>query len=177
MSDNELAKRARDGEREAFALLLERHYDLIYRLAWRFCGNAADAEDIAQDVCVGLPGKLASFRAEARFTTWLYRVVLNACRDRSRRQASLRTLAEAFGEVSALTEADMRDDADRRSWLHEALGGLDGPLRETVVLVVGEDMGHAEAADILGVKEATVSWRMHQVRRKLRALKDNCHER
>ena len=177
MSDVDLALRARDGEREAFGLLLERHYDLIYRLAFRFCGHAADAEDIAQDVCVGLPQKLSSFRGEARFSTWLYRVVLNACRDRFRRQAALGSLGVAFAEVSALTRADDRDAASRRCWLYEALGALDDSLRETALLVVAEDLSHAEAGEILGVKEATVSWRMHQVRKKLRALKGDEDDR
>lgn len=176
MSDVELARRARDGEREAFGLLLERHYDLVYRVARRFAGNAADAEDIAQDVCVGLAGKLKSFRGEARFTTWLYRVALNACRDHLRRRTSLASLGAAFVEVRALAEAEQRDTAGRKRWLYEALGALDEALRETALLVVAEDLSHAEAGAILGIKEATVSWRMHQVRKKLRSLKDGCHD-
>ena len=109
MSDVELALRARDGEREAFGLLLERHYDLVYRVARRFAGNAADAEDIAQDVCVGLAGKLKSFRGEARFTTWLYRVALNACRDHMRRQGRVRQLQQGFALAEAESRADWAD--------------------------------------------------------------------
>ena len=177
MCDVELALRARDGEREAFGLLLERHYDLVYRVARRFAGNAADAEDIAQDVCVGLADKLKSFRGEARFTTWLYRVALNACRDHHRRQTALRSLGAAFAEVSALVAARDRDTAGRTGWLYETLGALDETLRETALLVVAEDLSHAEAGEILGVKEATVSWRMHQVRKKLRSLKGSYDDR
>lgn len=176
MSDALLALRARDGEREAFRQLLERHYDLIYRVAYRFFGNAADAEDVAQDVCVGLAEKLSSFRAEARFTTWLYRVALNACRDHARRKASIRSLQEAYAEVSALVEAGDRDTACRVSWVYEALQALDPAMRETALLVLAEDMSHAEAAEALGVKEATVSWRMHEVRKRLKALKGTYHE-
>lgn len=176
MSDALLALRARDGERDAFRQLLERHYDLIYRVAYRFFGNAADAEDVAQDVCVGLCDKLRSYRGEARFTTWLYRVALNACRDRARRHAAVRSLHETYAEVSDLIEAGGRETACRLSWVYEALSSLDPALRETALLVLAEDMSHAEAAEILGVKEATVSWRMHEVRKRLKALKGTYHE-
>jgi RNA polymerase sigma-70 factor (ECF subfamily) len=84
--DDELAVRAGAGDAEAFRLLLERHYDRIYRLADRFFGNRADAKDIAQDVCAALPKKLQSFAARARFTTWIYQVVVNTCRDQLRSQ-------------------------------------------------------------------------------------------
>jgi RNA polymerase sigma-70 factor (ECF subfamily) len=176
MSDVFLALRARDGEREAFRQLLEQNYDRIYRVAYRFCGNADNAEDIAQDICIGLVGKLASFKGEARFSSWLYRVTLNACRDHARRQASIRSLHEAYGEVSALIEAAGRDTARQAAWVHEALASLDQALRETALLVVSEELSHAEAAEILGVKEATVSWRMHEVRKKLRSLLGTYHD-
>lgn len=174
MSDVLLALRARDGDREAFRQLLEGHYDLIYRVAYRFFGNAPDAEDVAQDVCVALVDKLASYRGHARFSTWLYRVALNACRDHARRQSSIRSLHERFAQVSALVEAGDHDTAGRVRWVYEALAMLDAAMRETALLVVAEELSHAEAAEILGVKEATVSWRMHEVRKKLKALKDSC---
>ena len=176
MDDALLALRACEGERQAFRQLLERHYDLIYRVAYRFFGNAADAEDVAQDVCIALADKLRSYRGEARFSTWLYRVALNACRDRARRQASIRSLHETYAEVSALVEAGDRDTACRVSWAYEALQSLDPAMRETALLVLAEDMSHAEAAEVMGVKEATVSWRMHEVRKRLKALKGTYHE-
>ena len=59
------------GDRDAFAALLERHYDRIHGLAWQLTGSRADADDIAQDVCCALVEKIGSFRGEAKFTTWL----------------------------------------------------------------------------------------------------------
>ena len=87
-ADERLALSAANGDREAFGELLERHYGRILRLCLRLLGDRAEAEDLAQDVCVGLAKKIRSFRGEARFTTWLYRVVLNAGRDAMRRRAS-----------------------------------------------------------------------------------------
>lgn len=169
-SDETLVDRARDGDRVAFRLLLERHYPLIYRLAYRFLGSAAEAEDIAQEVCAGLARKLAGFRGGGRFTTWLYTVILNACRDHGRRQ---RTLAEMQGAYIAFSEqrhADWADTGARVAWLYQAIDRLDGALKETALLVLAEELSHAEAAAVLGVKESTVSWRMHEAKKRLKAM-------
>ena len=83
-NDETLALAARSGDRAAFGVLLARHYDRVFRLAWRLSGSRADAEDLAQEVCAALPVKLASRRGEARFSTWHYRVVMNAAHDQRR---------------------------------------------------------------------------------------------
>ncbi|MFP6780800.1 MAG: sigma-70 family RNA polymerase sigma factor [Gammaproteobacteria bacterium] len=87
-NDYELAIKAAGGDAQAFQLLLECHYDQIYGVAFRFFGNQAHAEDIIQDVCLALPKNLKTFAARARFSTWIYQVVLNACRDQLRSQTS-----------------------------------------------------------------------------------------
>ena len=71
--DDSLARRAAAGDTEAFAALPERHYERVYRVAARVLGDTGEAGDVAQDVCVGLPDKLASYRGRSRFTTWLLR--------------------------------------------------------------------------------------------------------
>jgi RNA polymerase sigma-70 factor, ECF subfamily len=173
---DELALKAAKGDAAAFGLVLERHYDLLYRMAYRFLGRRADAEDVAQEVALALAQKIRQFRGEARFTTWLYRVVLNACRDYGRRAAGQARLAAAFVEVSDRRQADWADSNERLRWLYQALGRLDPAMRETALLVLAEDMSHAEAGEILGVKESTVSWRMHEVRKKLKAMAGQDHD-
>ncbi len=168
--DDELAMQAGAGDAQAFRLLLERHYDRIYRVAYRFFGNRADAEDIAQDVCAALPKKLKSFAARARFTTWIYQVVVNACRDQLRSQTSRAALNKVYVEVSELVSAGERDREKQVEWLYVALDHLTPQLRETAILVLAEDLNHREAGEILGVKETTVSWRMHEMRKELKAL-------
>lgn len=170
VDDDTLAKRAGKGDRDAFAALLERHYDRIWRIGLRLLGDADEAADLAQEVCVDLAGKVRSYHGDSRFTTWLYRVVVNAARDAMRRHATRRRANEGYADVSALVEAgDAARQADIR-WLYEALGALGDDLRETAVLVLQEELSHAETGDILGIKEATVSWRMHEVRKKLKGL-------
>jgi RNA polymerase sigma-70 factor (ECF subfamily) len=169
MRDSELAGRASRGDREAFQQLLERHYDTAYRVALRYAGNIADAEDIAQNVCLGLAGKIGSFKGRASFSTWLYRVVVNACRDFARKQKSTRTLQENYAVYRALDDADQADTVDKVNWLNEAVAELEPKLRETAILVLAEDLNHAQAAEVLGCAESTVSWRMHEVRKKLKS--------
>src|SRR5436190_17127971 len=94
-TDEELALRARDGEEAAFLGLLTRNYDQVYRLAYRFLGQPADAEDIAQEVCSTLASKVRGFRGSSRFKTWLYTVTLNQVRDHARRQ---RTIVKLQGD-------------------------------------------------------------------------------
>jgi RNA polymerase sigma factor (sigma-70 family) len=165
--DCDLVASAASGDRDAFESLLRRHYDRIHRLAWRLTGSRADAEDIAQDVCCALVEEIGSFRGEAKFTTWLTGIVVNACRDHRRRGLTLTRLRERLSVLAGLAARPDGRDAYRRSWLASELARLDPLLRDTVVLVVGEDLTHAEAARALGVAESTVSWRMHEARRQL----------
>ena len=170
VDDDVLARRAGDGDRDAFAALLERHYERIYRIGLRLLGDADDAADLAQDVCIGLAQKVKSYRGDSRFTTWLYRVVVNAARDVMRRRAARRRVNESYAEVSALMRAGRAAHEAELDWLHEALATLSDELRETAVLVLQEGFNHAEAGAVLEVKESTISWRMHEVRKRLKAL-------
>lgn len=168
MADERLALSAANGDRQAFGELLERHYALILRLGMRVLGNRAEAEDLAQDVCVGLATKIRSFRGEARFTTWLYRVVLNAGRDALRRQATRGAAQRDFVEVDSLRRGGDAARAAEAEWLRTALDGLKEDLRETAILVLDQELTHAEAGAVLGISENTVSWRLHEVRKALR---------
>jgi RNA polymerase sigma factor (sigma-70 family) len=165
--DRDLVARAAGGDRDAFAALLRQHYERIHRVAWRLTGSRADAEDVAQEVCCALVEKIGSFRGEAKFTTWLTGIVVNACHDHRRRRLSFGRLRDGLAVLARLATVPDGRDAYRRSWLVSELAQLDPVLRTTVVLVIGEDLSHAEAARTLGVAESTVSWRMHEARRKL----------
>jgi RNA polymerase sigma-70 factor (ECF subfamily) len=163
--DRDLVERACAGDRAAFETLLRRHYDRIHRIAWRMTGSATDADDIAQDVCCTLVEKIDSFKGEAKFTTWLSGIVVNACRDHHRRRATLTKFRNDLTVMTNLTGGSSEDAIHDRVWLASAIARLDPPLRDAVILVVGEDMSHAEAGAALGVAESTISWRLHQVRR------------
>jgi len=169
--DSSLVAAAVAGNRDAFASLLERHYDRIHGLAWQLTGSRADADDIAQDVCCVLVVKIGSFRGEAKFSTWLCGITFNACRDWRRRRGSFHAFTEKLTVLVGIAAAapDRRDLYDA-IWLKSAIARLKPTLRDTAVLVAGQQLTHAEAGAILGVAEATVAWRMHEVRRLLTAV-------
>src|SRR3954452_1728434 len=87
-ADADLAGSAAAGDRDAFEALLRRHYDRVHGIAWQLTGSRSDADDIAQDVCLTLVEKIATYRGDARFTTWLTGITFNACRDFRRRRRS-----------------------------------------------------------------------------------------
>ncbi|MFT4149393.1 MAG: RNA polymerase sigma factor [Paracoccaceae bacterium] len=168
--DETLASAAAAGDRAAFGLLLERHYDRLHGLCWRLTGSRAEAEDLAQDICAALPARLSGWRGEARFATWLYRVAVNAAHDRRRRQATRARAAAGWGDWEIARQEAMAEDRARGDWLSAAMTRLSPDLRDTVALVLGEELTQAEAAVVLGLSEGTVAWRMAQVKKRLRAM-------
>lgn len=165
--DAELVAAAAAGERDAFETLLRQHYDRIHGLAWQLTGSRADADDVAQDVCCGLVTKIGSFRGEARFSTWLCGITVNACHDLRRRRRSFAGLTDKLAVLAGLAAAPDGRDAYDAVWMKSAIARLKPALRDTVVLVAGQQLSHAEAAQILGIAENTVAWRMHEARRLL----------
>ena len=167
-SDEALALRAGRGDARAFEALVERRYDAIRALAWRLDANHAD--DLAQDVCVRLPHALHSFKGDAAFRTWLHRLVVNAARDAWRRRGAYDRAIDGWAEVEPMRRADGAERRERGAWLDEATARLGPALRETVALVLGEELTQREAAGVLDVSEGTVAWRMSEVKRLLRTM-------
>ncbi len=169
-SDETLACAAADGDGAAFAALLDRRYDGLFALAFRLTGSRAEAEDLTQDICAALPGKLAGYRGEAKVTTWLYRIAVNAAHDRRRRAAVRNRAADGWGDWEVDRRAADRETAEQIDWLTQAMRALPDDLRDTLALIVEDDMTHAGAAQILGISEGTVSWRVSEAKKKLRAM-------
>jgi RNA polymerase sigma-70 factor (ECF subfamily) len=167
LPDAELVAAAVGGDRSAFSALLERHYDRIHGLAWQLTGSRSDADDVAQDVCCALVEKIHGFRGEAKFTTWLYGITVNACRDLGRRRKSLGGLTARLAVLAGLARPPDGRDLHDSIWVKSAIARLKPAYRDAVVLVAGQQLSHAEAAEILGISEATVSWRMHEARKML----------
>lgn len=170
--DLNIIANAKAGDRSAFRQILEQHYAMMVRVAYRFLGDQSDAEDIAQEVCAALPAKLASFRGESSFSTWLYRVVINACKDWQKKHRAQKGLEHRYHELEKNLTAESKEAARKTAWLYRALTTLDEAMRDTALLVIAEELSHAEAAQVLGCAESTVSWRMHEVRKSLKDLTD-----
>lgn len=169
-ADGELAERAKDGDRGAFGVLVERHYDFVYRVAFRFAGRRDDAEDIAQEVCARLGKAIRSYRGGSAFTTWLYAIVANASRDflRGRARETDRAAAyRAHALIDASSGSEAEDDPAEALWA--AVRELPDKQCEAVTLVYGEGLSHADAAELMAVAEPTVSWHIHEAKKRLKA--------
>ena len=171
VTDEDLARAAAGGDGTAFELLLARVYDRLFGLCFRLTGSRAEAEDLTQDICLALPGKLAGYRGDARVTTWLYRVAVNAATDRRRKAASYARATDGWADWEVDRQTTATEAAEGRDWLYGAMAGLSPSLRETLALVLDE-VTQAEAADILGVSEGTVAWRVAEAKKKLREMKE-----
>ncbi|MEQ1790126.1 MAG: RNA polymerase sigma factor, partial [Rickettsiales bacterium] len=176
---NELTiiERAKKGDGVAFRQLLDDHYNMMYRVAYRFTGQAQDAEDIAQEVCVGLTHKLQSFNGKSSFSTWLYRVVVNACHDYIKKRSNHRVLENNYIELENNEQSD-KNEADKKIvWLYRMIASFEKSLKETAILVLTEDLSHAEAGKILGCAESTISWRMSEIRKHLKSAMGSYNDR
>ncbi|MBL0373175.1 sigma-70 family RNA polymerase sigma factor [Rhizobium sp. KVB221] len=164
----ELIRRASHGDRLAFGQLVEMHYDFIHAAAWKWTRNRADAEDVAQDVCVRLANAIRGFRGEGRFRTWLYTLVLNAVRDLARKSQRDRRNAAEWSLDPSMHSEPMHEEDMQELWT--AVQTLSPKQRDAVMLVYAEGLGHGEAADVLGCSESTVSWHLHEARKRLRTI-------
>jgi len=173
MDEPALIKAAQGGDAEAFERLLEARYDTIFRFAMKWCGNRADAEDVAQQACIKLARGLEQFSFDAAFSTWLYRLVINCAKDWQRQQQR-HGYAEDVNEKTLFQSAESEPSkAESFIYLQQILAWVEQlgeEFKETLVLVFGEGLSHGEAASILQVKESTISWRIHNVRKKLSLL-------
>lgn len=165
-----LVARAQNGDSAAFGELIEDHYDLIHRTAWKWCGNRADAEDIAQDVCIKLGSAIAGFDGRSAFSSWVYRITLNAVRDLQRAGQRRGKYADAWAEVTPDAHPADQEEAATSRQLWDAVRQLPEKQRDAVLLVYAEELSHAAAAEIMGIKEATVSFHVHEARKTLRGL-------
>lgn len=165
--EEEVLRKAQSGNQQAFAEVIDSCYDQIFRFALNYCGQPADAEDITQQACIKLAKSLSSFRFESAFSSWLYRLVINCAKDWYRQQRKFDV--NDHRELAAPPTARGEDLICLQQILH-IVAAMGEEFRETLVLVAGEGFNHREAGSLLGIKESTVSWRMHQIRKRLAAF-------
>ena len=175
-SDVALVRRAREGDYNAFEALFERHRALVYRFAYQMTSRRDDAEDVVQEAFVRAYQNLHRYRDEAKFTTWLLRIVTNLCTDQARmsqRRTSLEQ-QEAKGALDWMTIGDPYDpvqglEEDRRKIaLRKALNALPAHHRSVIVLRDIEEREYPEIASILGCTVGGAKLRVLRARRALR---------
>lgn len=161
----ELIKRAQSGDARAFEALVGECYDMMFKMAFKWCGNRGDAEDITQEACIKLARGILGFRHDCKFSSWLYTLVINAAKDWYRAQNRHPQGDEAqLEKIATPSDAEERQHA-RQVW--DQVYKLPEGEKAAVLLVMAEGMSHKEAAKMLKIKESTVSWRIHEARKKL----------
>ncbi len=168
LTDDKLVKMAQGGDREAFSVLLERHYHGIYKLAWRWCGVKEDAEEVAQEVCVKLVGALSGYRGEAAFSSWLYGITLNAARDFQRKNGKSSGREQTDIDLDQFKAGDGDPEQSLFAGLiRRCIELLPDKLRMAVILVHGEGLNHFQAGAAQECAEGTISWRLSEARTQL----------
>lgn len=175
--DAELLARYRDGDPEAFGELFRRHRNRMWAVAVRILGDREAAADCVQEAFVSAFRRAGSFRGEAAVTTWLHRIVVNACLDRMRRERHVVRRVGDLGELDLPDGTDRHASAEAVLDVRSALARLPETQRVALVLVDMHGLSVAETAEILGVAEGTVKSRCFRGREALAELLRPSRER
>jgi RNA polymerase sigma-70 factor (ECF subfamily) len=175
-SDAELAVRAARGDERAFALLVRRHKEPLYRILRRYTGNADEAYEATHEAFIAAWGALGRYDPQRPFRAWLRVIAINKARDRGRRVAFRRLLfgtdsLESGGALEAPDAAAPADEQvmaqeDLRS-LDEAIARLPAALKAALLLTAFDGWSQQEAGDILGVSAKTIETRVYRARKSL----------
>ena len=179
--DKALLKRLRDRDERAFRELVEAHRDRVFNITYRMLGNRAEAEDVAQEVFIAVFKTIDSFREESKFSTWLYRVAVNHCKNRikylARRherdrdeldEASPSANNAALGPTKGARPDRALEGAQMEVLLQEAIASLDEEHRAVVILRDVEELSIEEICEITGLPDGTVKSRLHRALAALR---------
>ncbi len=172
ITERKLIKDAQKGSRNAFERLIDAQYDTMFRYAHTYTRNTQDAEDIAQDAAMKLARSIRSFKFKSKFSSWLYVLVMNTAKDFYKKQ-NRQPIAV---EQAALETASQQEHQEEEQYARQVLDfvhGLPEGEKDALLLVMQEGLNHKEAAKLLGVKESTISWRIHEARKKLDAAFKN----
>lgn len=167
-TDEQLACRSRDGDRYAFAMLVERYWDGVY--GWLYCltRSTHDAEDLTQVTYCKAWAGLASYQSGPGFKAWLFRIARNSWIDHGRRAKS-----DPMGDLAASVIAPESNPLDimlkneRISLLNKSIGELPDEYREALLLRCQGSLSFAEIGEVVGAKEDTVRWRVYKARQLL----------
>ena len=175
-TDEQIIGRVRGGQGDAFELLVQRYRQRVYRLAVRFTRNREEAEEISQEVFFAVYRKLGQFEGKSSFSTWLYRVAVNASlmRLRSRDQPETVPIEELAQDLPCDEEESFKPPDYRLSSeeslaeIEKAMDDMSTDFKTVLILRDIEDFSNEEVAEIMGLTVAAVKSRLHRARAFLR---------
>ena len=173
-ADNDLITKAQGGDKSAFEALVRENYDVMFRIAFKWCGNQEDAEDITQNACIKLARNIDGFQFKSAFTSWLYRLVINTAID-WKRQNTRHLTQELTDDIAPDPINSEAENTLYTKQVLEKVQSLPDKEKSALLLVMSEGLSHKEAASILQCKESTISWYIHEARKKLKKFEGKNH--
>ena len=173
MDELRAVAQAKKGDADAFAFLVETYETSVYRLALRMCGNAHDAEEVAQEAFVAAWKGLPAFRGESKFSSWLYQLTTNAAIDFLRREKRHRAVTPIDDEPEPAapdTPQQVLEEQEVSRALQQALDALSPEHREIFLLRQMRQLSYEEIGRLLGLEPGTVKSRLSRAKKQLRQI-------
>jgi RNA polymerase sigma-70 factor (ECF subfamily) len=169
--DRGLFKLLADGDKRAFSEIMKKYRNRALNFAYRYLGDFAEAEDVAQDCFVKIYYNRKRFDASREFDPWFYQILANCCRDRIRKKSRFADFLERFKQEKEL-EAIPDENPGRpdTSLLARALQKLPPAKREIIALRFDEDLSYEEIGVALGISQGTVMSRLHRAKKDLETI-------
>ena len=167
---NQLIEGCRRGDPDAFRALFEKYKDTVYSIALRYSGDAAAAQDIAQDTFLKLFSAIGSFRGDSNFESWLYRMVVNSCFDQKRRTRRLTPLLDGILDVLRTPNLSVLDEVLRTemsTYVRSVVDSLPAKQKMVVVLRYTQGLSYEEIAGIVGCSAGTIASRLNRAHKVL----------
>ncbi|ABO50796.1 RNA polymerase, sigma-24 subunit, RpoE [Desulforamulus reducens MI-1] len=180
LEDQLLVERSKKGDREAFEHLVRLYENKVYTIAYRLMGNHADASDLAQDAFIKIYQALPNFRGDSSFSTWIYHITVNVCRDELRKRQRRPTVSlddnSSDSNNSNTYEIrsndpgpeEMLDRSETQAMIQACLNTLSDDYREIIVMREIQELAYEEIAEILGCSLGTVKSRLSRARQALK---------
>jgi RNA polymerase sigma-70 factor (ECF subfamily) len=174
--DADIIHRVLQGDRSAYALLVDRYRHLVYTLALRMLNNTEDAEEAAQDVFIKAYHALRSYNGNGKFSTWLYTITRNTCisRSRSSKQPVLPQEEEKLARLAGHDESHnlQQEQAGRKKILAKAIDMLAADEAEIITLYYIQEQTVDELSKILGLSVSNIKVKLYRARKKLKEVLD-----
>ena len=168
--DFSLIKRFIDGDEAVFGELVKRHKDKVRNIVYISLSNSNSVDDIAQEVFITVYRHLKTFRFESQFTTWIYRITINKCKDHLRKKNVRRIFLPLTDEEKEPVFESINEDIDIKQIVQNAIGSLPDKLRIPLVLKDLEGFSYQEIADTMECEIGTVKSRIFRAREALKKV-------
>jgi RNA polymerase sigma-70 factor, ECF subfamily len=172
LTDNWYIDRVKNGDREAFATLIEKHKSMVYTVAYRIVKNHEDAEELTQDAFLKVFQSIGQFEQRSKFSTWLYKIVYNAAISSIRKKRIESTLLEPmiienYSEEEIFENLDQLDDHGQKALVDRLMKKLNPEEGALITLYYMEDCSTQEIAEIMGLTQSNVKVKLHRIRKQM----------